>query len=417
MQLSEKQVYSLRESTARINIWWGTIRSGKTFISILRWIDFILHAPLKGALIMTGKTINTLHRNIIEPMQELLGNQMHYYSGNHVIRLFGGKTIYCFGADNETSEGKIRGLTVAGAYQDEITLSPISYLKTTLGRMSVEGAKYFGSTNPDSPYHPLKVEYLDKKDLNLNQFPFLQEELLGNPALSEEYKKNIVKEYVGLWYKRFIKGLWVLAEGAIYDFFDESVHVASLAYIKRHFIVDAFGVAVDYGTSGVTSFILFGISYNPVSKWKCVALKEFFYDAVATGRQKTDLEFAKDMKEWLGAHIIPMAVIIDPSANSLKLQLQKDPFNYNVLDAENSILDGLRKQASMLKHGEYILCKEGCPRTIQDYSGYIWDKKAQLRGEDVPAPGPCEHTKDTERYFIYTMYGGKFVDLRAQTAD
>jgi PBSX family phage terminase large subunit len=413
MHLSEKQRTSLIESTHRINIWWGTIRTGKTFLSIIRWMEFVLHAP-RGALIMTGRTVNTLYRNIITPMEEMLGNQMHYYSGRHVIKLWG-KTIHCFGADNESSEAKIRGLTVAGAYHDEVTLSPISYFKTTLGRMSPKGAMFFGSTNTDSPYHPLKTDFLDNKNIDLIQFPFLQKELEGNPALSDEFKKNIVKEYVGLWYKRFIKGLWVLAEGAIYDFFEELLHTASLSYIKKNFWPDCFVVAVDYGTGGVTCFILFGLSYNPASKWKVVALKEYYYDAVKMTRQKTDLEFAQAMKEWLGEQIKPMVVIVDPSANSLQVQLRKDPFNFNVMDGENSILDGLRKQATMLKHGEYILCKEGCPRTIEDYSGYVWDKKAQLKGEDMPAPGPSEHTKDTERYCIYTMFGGKILDLRALT--
>lgn len=411
MQLGEKQRISLRESIRRINIWWGTIRSGKTYVSILRWIEFISIAP-KGALIMTGKTINTLRRNIIEPMEDLLGTEMLYMPGRHIIKLWG-KTIHCFGADNEKSEGKIRGMTVAGAYQDEITLSPISYFKTTLGRMSPEGAKYFGSTNPDSPYHPLKVEYLDKRGLDLIQFPFLQKELEENPALSNEFKKNIKKEYVGLWYKRFISGLWVLAEGAIHDFFDEEKHTAPYAYIKKHFLPDYFAVAVDYGTGGVTSFILFGVSMNPESKWKVVALKEYIWDAVLKGRQKTDKEIADDMKEWLGNKIRPSFIIVDPSANSLQVQLRKFPYSYNVIDAQNAIIDGLRKHASMLKHAEYIICREGCPRTIQDYSGYVWDKKAQLKGEDKPAPGPAEHTKDTERYFIFTVFGGFIVDIKS----
>ena len=412
MNLGEKQRRSLNESNHRINIWWGTIRSGKTFVSIIRWLEFIARAP-KGALIMTGKTVNTLYRNIIEPMQDMLGSEMLYFSGSHIIKLWG-KKIHCFGEDNESSEGKIRGMTVAGAYQDEITLSPISYLKTTLGRMSPEGAMYFGSTNPDSPYHPLKTEFLDKKNLDLKQFTFLLPELLDNPALSEGYKLNIQKEYVGLWHKRFISGLWVLAEGAIYDFFDEAKHTASFEYIRRHFNPDYYVVAGDYGTSGVTAFILFGVSRNIESKWKVVALKEYHYDAQEKGKQKTDYEFCEDVKAWLG-RIKPNVVIIDPSANSLQLQLRRPPFSFNVIDAENSIINGIRKQATMLKNREFILCREGCPKTIECFSGYVWDKKAQLKGEDVPAPGPSEHLMDCARYGLYTIFGGLILDIKSLT--
>jgi PBSX family phage terminase large subunit len=401
VNLGERQRQSLIASHKRINIWWGTIRSGKTFLSIIRWIEHVKAAP-PGALIMTGKTVNTLFRNIIEPMWNMLGSDMVYHPGNHTVRLWG-KNIYCFGADNEASEGKIRGMTVAGAYQDEITLSPISYFKTTLGRMSLNGSMYFGSTNTDSPYHPLKVEYLDRKDLDLIQFPFLQKELEENPALSDEFKINIKKEYVGLWYKRLIQGLWVLAEGAIYDFFDESVHTVSIAEINRQFRAQYYFVSVDYGTSGVTVFGLYAINRDKASKWKVVKVREFIWDAIEKGRQKTDAEFSQDMKTWL-AQVKPRGIIVDPSCNSLQVQLRKDGFD-NVIDAKNDILDGIRKQSTMLKNGEYILCKEGCKRTIQDYSGYIWEKKAQLKGEDIPAPGPAEHTKDEERYLIYTLFG------------
>lgn len=402
--LSDKQRRYLRESYARINMQHGAIRSGKTFSCILRWIKFIGTEAPRGDLIMTGKTLGSLKRNIVNPMQDLIGADFNYHGGGseftaHIY--LWGRRIYCFGADTETSEGKIRGMTVAGALQDEVTLSPISYFKTTLGRMSVDGARYFGTTNADSPYHPLKVEYLNRaKALGIYETFW---ELNDNPSLSEKYKESISREYVGLWHKRFIKGLWVLAEGAIYDFFEEEKHTVSIGEINANFRAREFVVVVDYGTSGVTVFLLIAINRGKESKWKAVAVKEFIWDAVEKGKQKTDGEFSQDMKEWLGP-IRPSSIIVDPSCNSLQVQLRKDGFE-NVIDADNSIIDGIRKQSTMLKNGEYVLCREGCRRTIQDYSGYIWDKKKQLSGEDVPEAGPAEHTKDTERYGLYTMFG------------
>lgn len=416
--LGPKQRLFLRESNARINTMCGAIRSGKTHVSLLRWIKHINAAP-RGDLIMTGKTLGTLKRNVLNPLQDMLGCDMSYSIGNNMARIWG-KRIYCFGADNESSEGKIRGMTVAGAYQDEITLSPISYFKTTLGRMSPDGAKYFGTTNTDSPYHPFKTEYLDRAEkdkLNLVNWNFLLDD---NPSLSQEFKNNIKREYVGMWYRRFIEGLWIAAEGAVYDFFDEKEHTFTLAEIKKKFTPQYFIVGVDYGTSGVTVFILFGINRQPDSPWKIVALKELFYDAQEKGeygmsrKQKSDYEFCDDMKLWLGPKIIPMNVIVDPSCQSLQVQLRQQPFNFSgVIDAQNSIIDGIRLQATYLKRGHYVLCREGCPRTIQDYSGYVWDKKKQLEGKDMPASGPCEHTKDAERYGIYTTFGGQTLDINA----
>jgi len=389
-EFSPKALQSIEESTARLNIWWGAVRSSKTVCSLVRWIEFIQTAP-PGELLMAGKTERTLKRNILDPLSEIVGpRRFRYNRGMGEAELLG-RRVYIAGANDERAEGKIRGMTIAGAYGDEITLWPESFFKMLLSRLSVEGAKFFGTTNTDSPYHYLKQEYLDNGELDLNQWHFKIED---NYNLPPEYVDNLKREYSGLWYKRLIDGLWVLAEGAVYDMFDEDYHVID----ERPAEPTSYYVSIDYGTGNPTAFGLYAVNGNMA--WK---EKEYFYDHTRHGRQKTDAEFSQDLKDFLG-NIRPRAIIVDPSALSFKTQLKKDGFA-NVKDADNEVVDGIRTQASMLQQGRYFVMRN-CTETIREYSGYVWDAKAQERGEDKPLK-QNDHTKDEERYFLHTVFGGK----------
>lgn len=377
--LSQKQADSFLRSTKRLNIWEGSVRSGKTIASIYKWIYFVSQLAPHGELIMTGKTQGSLYRNILRPIEDILGNNCHYYHGKQIFTIFD-KEIFCFGADDERAEGKIRGMTVAGAYQDEITLSPESYFKQTLGRMSPKGAQYFGSTNPDSPYHFLKTDYIDRKnDLDLEVFHF---ELDDNPYLDPSYVINLKKEYTGLFYKRFILGQWCMAEGAIFDFFDDKINVLPVSQQPE---AVSHIAGIDYGTGNPTCYLLFGVNHNtrPVVWSK----KEYYWDSRAEFRQKTDDEYADDFIEFARGVPNLSAVYLDPSAASFRLALEKKAIEKGVFvplrEADNSVVDGIRVHGALLKSGFYAV-GEQCPKTIKDYYGYSWDEKAQLRGEDKP---------------------------------
>src|SRR5690606_17299071 len=136
---------------------------------------------------------------------------------------------------------KIQGLTLVGAMGDELSLTPESFFTMILSRLSVRGAKLFGTTNPDAPAHWLKRKFLARAgELDLATWHFTLED---NPALDPAYVAALKREYTGLWYKRYIQGLWVQAEGAIYDMFDPDRHVVStLPTLVQHW------VGVDYGT-------------------------------------------------------------------------------------------------------------------------------------------------------------------------
>lgn len=412
LKLFRKQKFSYWNSDKRLNIWEGSVRAGKTVASIYRWIKFVGSAP-PGELIMTGKTNGSLYRNIIRPMQELLGDDMRYVNRNDArILALWGREIFCFGANDESAESKIRGMTVAGGYGDEITLWPASYFKMHLSRMSVRDAKFFGTTNTDNPNHWLKAEYLNRAhELDLRSFHF---DIRDNEFLPPEFVEALMKEYVGLWFRRFIKGEWCVAEGAIYDFFDEVIHCG-----YKHPKAKWYIVGIDYATGNPTSFGLYGV--NPSARPRIWRERGYFWDSKKEGRQKTDTDYSNDMKTFLnwdnkgeGEKIVPRKIYVDPSAGSFKLQLKRDGFNF-VTDANNSVLDGIRTQARMLQNGEYMVIRHKSNQPcIDEYYGYVWDDHAIKRGEDKPLK-TSDHTKDEERYVLHSEFGEEHLNYALLT--
>ena len=381
---SQKQRAVLREASARWNIMSGAVRSGKTHGSYYLLPMRVKHQG-KGDFLLIGKTERTLKRNVLNPMRNLFGEGLisHVY-GDGEIKLFG-RHAYIVGANDERAVTKIQGMGIVYGYGDEVPTWPESFFEMLKSRLSEPGAKFDGTCNPESPYHWLK-EFIDTAG-NLRHWHF---HIDDNPFLDRDFVESLKSEYTGLWYKRYIEGLWVLAEGVIYDMWDEGKHVVDELPEARDYYV-----SIDYGTGNPTAFGLYGVAG---SAWK---VKEYFYDHTKHGRQKTDSEFSEDLKKFLGG-ITPKQIIVDPSALSFKTQLKKDGF-LNVKDADNSVIDGIRTQATMLQTGKYKVHRS-CRETIREYSGYVWDTKAQAKGEDKPMK-QNDHTKDEERYFLHTIFG------------
>ena len=379
----QKQRASLREAKARLNIWEGAVRSGKTVASIYAWLEYLGRFAPPGDLLMVGKTERTLKRNVLGVISEIDPGGITSYPSRGECYIFG-RRVYCVGANDVRAEGKIRGLTLAGAYGDELTLWPEGFFTMMLSRLSVKGARFFGTTNPDGPYHWLKTNYLERAGLDLARFSFTLED---NPYLDPQFVAALKSEYVGLWYQRYILGLWVAAEGAIYDMFDESVHVVEeLPEMRKYWS------AIDYGTVAPTVFLLFGLGVDNV----LYVADEWRWDSSSQGgRQKTDAQYSAAFREWLT--VKTEWNFIDPSAASFLAQLYADRVAH-LAPADNSVLDGIRRVGSLLGAGRLKIHRK-CTGLIKELSGYAWDPKAQGRGEDVPLKG-ADHGPDALRYFV-----------------
>ena len=390
---SPKQLDSIANSNSRINIWEGAVRSGKTYASIWRFIDECRHGP-KGQFAIITRTYDTFKRNILAEIENILGNHVAYASGKRELYIYN-RTIHVIGADDDRAEAKVRGPTFSCIYVDEGSIIPESVFRMALSRTSKEGAKIFVTTNPDSPYHWLKRDFLNGKNKDVSNWQFLMED---NPSLTEEYKAYLKRQYSGLWYQRFILGEWVQAEGAIYDFFDTILHCIDF---KPSRMPHYYLVGIDYGTTNPCAFVL--MAFNNDSTPHMWIEKEYYWDSKAQQRQKTDSEYAQDLVNFLSNLGAPVkAVYLDPSAVSYRIELRRQGIR-NIIEANNDVLDGIRFVANLLTNGT-LKVLGSCKNLIQEFQSYVWDDKAREKGKDVPVKR-SDHMLDALRYMLYSHYG------------
>lgn len=216
---SKKQEDFLLDDLHRINLLYGSVRSGKTWISLLKWSIWVGQQASDKQFLMVGKTITTLKRNCLVLLKELIGDNITYSISQKKAIIFG-RTVWLEGANDERSESKIRGMTLMGVYVDELTQIPQDFYLMALSRLSEKGAVFLATTNPDHPKHYVKTEIIDNDLLDKQVIKFLLDD---NIFLDETYKENLKKEYTGVYYSRFINGDFVRAEGVVFlDFADNT---------------------------------------------------------------------------------------------------------------------------------------------------------------------------------------------------
>lgn len=383
-----------RKKLRHINILEGSVRSGKTWISLVVWMLYVASMPKGGAYLMCAKTLYALKRNCLDLLSELAGTQFQFSLSAKEGRLFGRK-LYLEGACDARAEAKIRGLTLAGAYCDELSQMPEDYFSMLLSRLSVSGAKVIATTNPDSPMHWLMQNYLNRKDdLDLLSVKFLLED---NGFLDPEYVQRLKAEYQGVFYRRFILGQWCVAEGLVYDlpgvdYLADEVPPLPSGQAYRYFI------SVDYGTLNPCSMGLWAVDDRRGIAYRAA---EYYYSGRASMRQKTDEEYYAALEALAGGREIEY-VVVDPSAASF-LETIRRHGAFPVRKANNAVLPGIRTVAALLQAGRLKLCT-CCKDAIRELSLYRWDSKAP---EDQVIK-EHDHAMDDMRYFAMTILRKEF---------
>ena len=373
----------------------GAVRSGKTVCMGISFISWAMRRFDGERFGICGKTIVSLRRNfvsVILPVMRGLGFGCEDHMSKNLIvisRAGRSNSFYLFGGKDEGSAALIQGSTFAGVLLDEVALMPRSFVEQALARCSVPGSKLWFNCNPEGPGHWFYLEWIRKAG-ERNAF-YLHFVMKDNPSLPPEIVARYEKMYSGAFYRRFVLGEWVVAEGRIYDFFDESyVGAAPAEESIREYVISC-----DYGTSNPTSFGLWGRSGEV---W--YRLREYYYDSRREGRQKTDAEYVRDLLNLAGGRNL-RAVVADPSAASFIEALRRE--GLPVIRANNDVLSGIRTAADLLKSGEIVIC-EGCDDAIREFSLYVWGESAD--GRDAPLK-QNDHAMDEVRYFAATIAKGR----------
>ena len=392
-QFSKKQRQVLtwwRQNRWQAIICDGAVRSGKTFcmgVAFLLWAMTCFHGR---QFALCGKTIGALRRNLLYdalPEVERVGVRCEERRSENSFTLrWGGRSnrFLLFGGQDEGSAALIQGVTLAGLLLDEAALMPRSFVEQACARCSVPGSKLWFNCNPEGPEHWFYREWILKAEER--RALYLHFTMEDNPGLDEAVRERYQRLYSGIFYRRFVLGEWVTAEGRVYDFFDRRRDAAPVPPGR----MEAWRVSVDYGTVNPTSMGLWG-RRNGV--WYRV--KEFYYDSRREGRQKTDAEYVRDLRALCGGKRVER-VIVDPSAASFLAALRQAGFP--VKAADNRVLDGIRVTAGMLREGKIILC-EPCEDCLREMGLYCWES-----GKEVPRK-ENDHAMDDLRYFAMDLQG------------
>lgn len=403
-----KQKLSVQLATAHGNLWEGAVRSSKTICSIMRFLMFIRTAP-PGPIAMIGKTEDTLFRNVVDVIRLMVGNSRCKRKGRDRLEILG-REVYFLGANNEAQVTKVQGMTLVGLYCDELSTWPESVFNMATTRLSVEGAQWFATTNPAGKAHWLMTNWCakartwvdrhgrihrneGKEFKDLIRFSFTIDD---NPTLPASYVERIKGQYTGLFYRRYILGEWIAAEGAIYDMWDPDKHIVKTIPDIQRWI----GTGIDYGTKNPFDALLLGLGEDR----KLYLASEYRYDYSITKRRKTDAEYSLAYRMWLannphGKFIKPKYHVLDPQAAHFFAQLQRDKVR-GLIGADNSVLGGIGTVSNLLAQG-LLFVHESCKGWISEVDGYVWDDKASAKGDDEPLKQD-DHAMDAGRYILHT---------------
>ena len=215
-----------------------------------------------------------------------------------------------------------------------------------------------------------------------------------NLSLSEDIKARYRSQYSGVFYQRYILGLWTVAEGLVYDMFDRKKHVVD--ELPELSPKSAY-VACDFGTQNATVFLLFQKQAD-ADCW--IVTREYYYSGREQKRQKTVGEYVADLKAWLNG-LKPERIIVDPSALPLITELRKNGFTQT--PANNDVLSGILDVQTMLQTGQLKIYKD-CKHTLEEFGVYAWDPD-----KDDTVLKVNDHCMDAIRYFVRTK---RLVKLR-----
>lgn len=403
MGLSEKQREIMRFPYTKYDalICDGSVRSGKTSIMSLSFFLWAMGNFNGFSFAYCGKSVGAVERNIVTPLLSIAylrrNFDVRYNRGDHVIiARRGGREnrFYLFGGKDESSYSLIQGITLAGVMLDEVALMPRSFVEQALARCSVSGAKFWFNCNPENPEHWFRKEWLLKApERNALHLHFTMDD---NPGLSEETRERYRTMYSGVFYQRYVLGLWVMAEGIVYDMFDHTRNVYSEAPIDMVDRSMRF-IACDYGTTNPCVFL------DIYDDGEIVRVdREYRWDSRAEHRQKTDEEYADDFMTFMGSSWC--AVYVDPSAASFIAALRRR--GVYVVEADNTVLDGIRRVGALFQRG-LLLVHDTCTGLMDELGSYRWDDKAAARGEEKPVK-QLDHAPDALRYFVNSLPDWRF---------
>lgn len=368
----------------------GAVRSGKTSIMTVAFVDWAMRRFSGQRFGVCGRTVDSCTKNIILPYLAMRYAQDRYSltwrRADKTLEVRRGavcNVFEVFGGKDESSFALIQGRTLAGVLLDEVVLMPRSFVEQALTRCSVDGAKLWFSCNPGSPQHWFYTDWIRRcRERNALYLHF---EMADNPGLSPKTLARYQAMFSGVFYDRYVRGLWVLAEGLVYPMFGEACLTDERPESGEYYI------SCDYGTLNPFSAGLWCWDGQTATR-----VAEYYYSGRDSQANRTDEEYYVELERLAGERPV-RGVIVDPSAASF-IEVIRRHRRFPVRKARNDVLPGILTTARYLQTG-VIRIHRDCEAARREFGLYRWDEKA---AEDRPIK-ENDHAMDDIRYFAYTV--------------
>lgn len=406
---SPRQIEFIKNGTKKFNLAHGSVRSGKTVCTLFAFIKAIYNCP-GSSMVIFGYSQRTIYNNVISLLLnsdefEAFRPLFHYTKSPNPKLIFGNKEIICIGAGDEGTLGQVQGITIDLCYCDEFTLYPENLIEMIRTRLSKPHSKLYASMNPKQPTHVLK-EWIERAENGSDLYYELHFTLDHNPFLPKSYKDDLKQTLTGLFYKRYYLGLWCLAEGAVYEFFDTDLHVVR----KPPRAAEYWIAGIDVGSANPFACVLIGIStgkYENASYAMWVE-DEYYWnpDPSKDGRRKTMSEFMSDLEKFFEPYYLK-GIYIDPSAAAFKEEMRRSPL-YHPIDANNEVIYGIERVAREMQRGNLVIL-DRCENLINEIEGYVWDARKTEKGKDEPLK-KNDHACLTKDTVVETRTGKKKIN-------
>lgn len=366
---------------ARITLLYGSVRAGKTYIALLWFVMFVLTRSVTEKFLMIGKTLTTLKRNSLNLLQSLVGEKNFTYSMSAKEGRLFGRTVWLEGADNGAAESKIKGMTLAGIYADELTEIPKAVTMQCFARISQPGARFIGTTNPDDPENYVNQEIILNPLINKHVEKFTIDD---NTFLDPAYVTEIKKEFTGVFYERFILGNFVRAEGVIFRQFADDPGKWILDKVPDDVKWMTFGI--DFGVNrSKTIFICTGIREKGAG---VVILEEFRISESGVKPDEIERRFCEFVRFCIEKYknIKPTYCWTDqPETLTLGIAaaVRREGIPVMVTIAnKRQINDRIYAKERMLNLGKWHVMRH-CTMVIYSTSNQLWNEKKTEKGQDV----------------------------------
>lgn len=399
--MSPKQIQTIADyDTRKLTLWVGAVSGGKTIASLVAFFLAVRHTTGAGLVVIAGKTLQTIERNLIDVIQspELFGDlsdHVEHTKGAPTAKILG-RVVHLVGANDIRSEEKIRGSTVELAYVDEATILPQGFWEMLVTRLRAPNSRLLATTNPGSTRHWLRRDFILQADAkNMQVFHFTMDD---NPSLTAEYMRDMKASFTGVFYDRFIRGLWTNAEGAIYSMYDPDKHVIRFEDLPD--IDRVLCVSIDVGTNHATSAVMLGLGADR----NLYLMDELRMDAAGdTTARLAPSQQARRVMTWMGQEhhptqrgLEPEWVVVDTAAADFRQELFVN--DVITMGAKKDVTYGIGLVSSLLANGQLFI-SDRCTGVLGEITEYRWSTKATEAGRDEPVK-ELDDSCDAMRYAV-----------------